>query len=298
MKRVAFALGVVIVVLLSSGCPGGGRTDPTSRIFYFDPPEDFNRPDIYFRGHHYVARVTEEGIDETGMVHFDEPYVNFGQSAWDPESRTLYTWKKNYRGGKDYLLRVSVPGIEVEPVARFPETGRLPLLAMDTKRDRILLATREGPLIHGFRGGRMRRDIDIYDLDSERWSKGSFSKGGLITISYSPSLDRYVGLGRNASFEERDDNLYLYHLDPEGNLIETVTTDLESVLVSPIPKRGPDNSLVNQPEVQSRILGDELFLIRYVDLGRPSSEANFQWKYEIYAIDPKTGQSRFVRSFE
>lgn len=296
---------VALAIALGSGCAREGPSPTDSRIFFFNPPADFNDREQYFANHHYVASFGALGPERDGMIHFGHPYLNFSQSAWDPESRSLFTWKKNYRG-KDHLMRVAVPSMEVTPVSRFPESGGSPLLAFDTRRRRVLVAPKYGFGLRALRGAALERELYFYDLEQDRWQTEAAGRAGLITVAYSEKLDRYVAFGKAVPSVSREDageqadgtGEMLFHLDPEGRIVKELRSDLTSVLASPIVMHGPRDSLsANSPGVQSRVVGDELLMVRYVDLGRKSPRDTYEWSYEVYAIDASTGKSRFVRSF-
>ncbi len=265
-------------------------------VFFFQPPEPFTDREQYFdEGNHLVVPLTKDGISRAEGIPFTEPYLNFSQSAWDAETDSLYTWKKNFRG-RDHLMRVSVPGMRVEPVARFPQSGGSPLLAFDTDERRILVAPRYGYGLRGLTGGKLVREIYLYDLDEDEWIEGELGETGLFTVSYSQKLDRYIALGRRVGTGTEPVPV-LFHLDGDGALIESVPTNLLDVLASPVTPTGLEDALgVNHPGLQSRVLGDELILLRYVDLGRSGANREYEWNYEMYALDPMTGASRLLRS--
>ena len=299
------ALLLIVAIALGSGCAREETSQAESRIFFFSPPADFNDREQYFANHHYVASFDASGPQREGMIRFDHPYLNFSQSAWDPESRSLFTWKKNYRG-RDHLMVVNVPSMEVKAVARFPESGGSPLLAFDTRRRRVLVAPQYGFGLEALRGAALERGLYLYDLEQGRWQTESLEGAGLITVAYSENLDHYVAFGKavpsvsreGGGEREEGSGEKLFHLDPDGHIVKELSTDLTSVLASPIVMHGPKDSLsANTPGVQSRVVGDELLLVRYVDLGRKSPRETYEWSYELYAIDVTTGSSRFVRSF-
>lgn len=302
MKKGAFL--VLFVVACGLGCAQDTTSQAESKIFFFSPPVDFNSGEQYFANHHYVTSFGALGPEREGMIRFDHPYLNFSQSAWDPESRSLLTWKKNYRG-RDHLMMVNVPSMEVKAVARFPESGGSPLLAFDTRRRRVLVAPKYGFGLEALRGAALERDLYLYDLEQDRWQTELLERAGLITLAYSEKLDRYLAFGkavgpasRESGEREEGSGERLFHLDPDGHIVNELRTNLTSVLASPIVMHGPKDSLsANTPGVQSRVVGDELLLIRYVDLGRRSPGETYEWSYELYAIDASTGSSRFVRSF-
>jgi hypothetical protein len=299
------ALLLIVAIALGPGCAREETSRAESRVFFFSPPADFNGREQYFDNHHYVASFSTLGPEREGMIRFDHPYLNFSPSAWDPESRSLFTWKKNYRG-RDHLMVVNVPSMEVEAVARFPESGGSPLLAFDTRRRRVLVAPKYGFGLEALRGAALERELYLYDLEQGRWKTELLEGVGLITLAYSEKLDRYVAFGKalrspslgGAGEREKGTGEMLFHLHPDGHIVKEVQTDLTSVLASPIVMHGPKDSLsANTPGVQSRVVGNELLMVRYVDLGRNSPREAYQWSYEVYAIDTSTGSSRFVRSF-
>lgn len=292
--------GAVAVALLAALACSGGRDGkgeaPASRIFLFTPPAGFNDRELYWKGHHSVASFDAGGPRRDGRVPLRGTPANLSQSAWDPETDSLFTWKKNHEG-RDHLMRVRLPSLAVEPVSRFPESGGDPLLAFDTKRRRILVAPRYGHGLAGLRGGRAERQMFLYDVENDGWQSRTLDGAGLITISYSEALDRFVGLG--TTLPPSRASAVVVHLHPESaTVVAAVPTDLNDVLASPVLLHGPADSLgPNSPGVQSRVLGDRLYLLRYVDLGRASKDEPYDWSYEVYSIDPATGASRFVRSF-
>ncbi|MFN2441535.1 MAG: hypothetical protein ABR517_02510 [Thermoanaerobaculia bacterium] len=190
MKKGAVLL--VIAIALGPGCARQDASQAESRIFFFSPPSDFNNQEQYFADHHYVASFGSLGPEREGIIRFDHPSLNFSQSAWDPESRSLFTWKKNYRG-KDHLMMVKVPSMEVEAVSRFPESGGSPLLAFDTRRRRVLVAPKYGFGLEALRGSALEREL--YLVEDE-----------LLIV-------RYVDLGRKSPHDTYEWSYELYAID-------------------------------------------------------------------------------------
>ncbi len=278
--------------------PAASTGQATSKIFFFSPPVDFRDREQYWSNHHYVTAFGADGFDRRQMLRFEQPYLNFSQSAYDPKTDSLFTWKKNYKGS-DHLMQVKLPRMEVTPVARFPRSGDFPLLAMDTRRRRILLTPEYGRGLEALGGGRLRNDFSIYDLKDGRWVSGSLDRIGMVTISFSEALDRFVALGKAlpGGSEAADDNVYLYHIAGDGKVSQRVRSDLLAVLNTPLLTSAADDTLGNNPGLQSRVLGDRIYLIRFLDLGRGSPSESYKWSYEFYSINVSTGESRFERSF-
>ena len=278
--------------------PAASTGQATSKIFLFSPPVDFRDREQYWSNHHYVTAFGAGGFDTRQMLRFEQTYLNFSQSAYDPKTDSLFTWKKNYNSS-DHLMQVKLPLMEVTPVARFPRGGDSPLLAMDTRRKRILVTPEYGRGLEALRGGKLRNDYSVYDIKEGRWESGRLDRIGLVTVSFSEALDRFVALGTvpPGGSEAADDNVYLFHIAGDGKVSRRVRSDLLTVLNTPLVTFSPDDSLGNHPGLQSRVLGDRIHLIRFLNLGRGSRSESYKWSYELYSIDVSTGESRFERSF-
>ncbi len=154
------------------------RTGP--KIFYFSPPEGFNDENLFWGNHHYLARAGAQGVEKEGLVRVEGPAMNFSQSAYDPSTDTLYTWKKNYKPSVHYIMRLAGADVRCQPLAGIPGSGFwTPLLAVDSRRHRIFVAGKED-----FLGIAAPPEFHIYDVGAGQWQSGRFADIRFITLDY------------------------------------------------------------------------------------------------------------------
>lgn len=264
-------------------------------LFVFRPPTPFRDPEQYWADRHWVTPLSARGLDHERARHLTSASVNFSQSAWDADAQALYTWKKNHRG-RDHIMRVEWPSLALTAVAPFPEHGRTPLLALDSRRRQLLVAQMSTDGLESLGGGTDLRGFWIYDLASGTWSEGEL-KGpfGLLTVSHAPKLDRFVALARHT--ETNDGQAWLIELDLNGTVLRSAATDLVQTAGIAGPSAPPPNNLGgNDPGLQSRIVDDTLLLVRWVDLGRATLDEELRWAYELFAIDVTSGRSRRINT--
>ncbi len=263
-----------------------------SKIFFFSPPEGFNDENLFWKNYHYIAHIGARGVERDGMIRVEGPVMNFAQSAYDPSTDTLYTWMKNYKPSIDYILRLSASDTRLNPVAAIPDNLPTPVLAVDSRRHRILVAAKEkfesamGPL-----------NFYLYDIGTGRWQSGRFPDTRFITLDYLERDDVFVGLGWKLQ-PGRTPYIALIRLDASGQEIGSVPVDLERALKRPMSSFSAQYALPNNPGIQSRVVDNTLVVMRYCDLGRPAVTAPFDWSYEVYHIDVDTGAMEFVCEFK
>jgi hypothetical protein len=260
-------------------------------IFYFSPPTGFSDENLFWKDHHYIARVGRQGIERVGMVRVQTPAMNYSQSAYDPSTGTLYTWKKNYKASVDEILRLSVSDPRCQPVSAIPVAGSFPVLAVDSRRQRILVAGDVGY------GEPNRPNFHIYDLATKRWQSGRFKELQFMTLAYLERDGVFVGLARTWE-TDGPQGTALIRVDASGNVVGRLPVKYEASLKRPLSSHGARYSLPNNPGLQSRVLNDALVLMRYCDLGREAVTAPFAWVYEVYHINVDTGEMKFAGEFE
>ncbi len=273
--------------------PPAGLPNPGPRIFYFSPPEGFSDENLIWQNYHYVAHVGLRGVEREGLVRVEGEVMNFSQSAYDPTTDTLYTWKKNYRPFADYIMRLSASETGCQPLTAIPRVGSyIPLLAVDSRRHRILVAEKAG--LAGFDGS---PEFNLYDIGTGRWQTGRFADVRLITLDYYEPDDVFVGLGWKLP-PEGTPWTALIRISPSGSEVSSVPVHIDAALKRPASGFPARYQLPNHPGIQSRIIDNTIVVMRYCDFGKPTLTAPFAWTYEVYHVDVDTGAMEFASDFK
>lgn len=275
------ALRLIVTLALIAGLLGCESSEPgVPRIFYFDPPNEPVTQDMYRvrAAHQYLAPLTPNGPSTEGMIKYRGEPVAYHLSAWNPKKGVIYTTARIK--GEPWVVQITVPGLDVEPLARVPKTPRgkrfTPQLAYDHRSGRLVAADHQH-----FCGAKLLKPWHVLHINSRKWQKGSIEKHAFATLDYYEPENVFVGVGLD--FAGEGSSKVVAKVDPSGNVVSQVEADVCSVLK---PRSGFDRQWV-----QSQIVGDKVQIIRHLYYGRDAEQGKY-WERQLYEVDVNTGEVR------
>jgi len=248
-------------------------------IYFVPGTEPAAARDAFWIGQHYIADFDENGLILESVIPYDVGGVPSGVAAHDPSRSLFFTWR-------DGLVAWSLPELRLSSELAIPTISR-PVMAVDTRRSRVLVAP------DGYRtnSDEFSTSIVVYDIDRKRLTSLDTGPVVFLTLDYLAVEDRLVALLRKPS---PAGSVFLARFDAQGRITSQWITDLFDVMNYYNP---PRTRTIPDRWLQSDVVGDELILIRYVDLGRSQPVAAAGWKYEVYAVDLHSGEAKYRTSF-
>ena len=275
------SLVLLLSLLMVSMLAGCGSSEPeVPRVLYFDPPNELIQgdPNRVFADYQYIVKLRPEGYDLSERQRYKGDFISYRNHAWNADDEVIYVYRVNYKPSQTWLMSISVPAGDLEPVSRLPKDRRgsdySPLIAYDQRNNVLATTDAQGPC-----GGRLKNIWNVYDIDGDTWTEYQLDGYAFTTLDFDPNTGNYVGVG----FRQGGDKI-VATLDAAGNVIAAVESDLCAILE-------PRQHGFERDFFRSQVVDGMVHIYRNVYYGKHAENGSF-WERQYYLVDVASGTVR------